>query len=187
MTTANEYKLYNESTAPEGARETLQQAKAKYGFLPNLLGVMAESPSLLKGYLALGDLFDKTSFSNAERQVILLAVSRENKCHYCVAAHSAVAEMTKVPAKVIEALREGHPIPDAKLEALKTFVVKVVSSRGWPAEEDIRAFLDAGYTRRHIFEVILGVGYKTLSNYTNHLAETPLDRPFQAKEWKKAS
>lgn len=183
----NEYKLHDESSAPEAARDALKQAKAKYGFLPNLLAVMAESPALLKGYLALGQLFEGTSFTNAEKQVILLAISQENSCHYCVAAHSAVAEMTKVPAKVIEALREGHPVPEPKLEALRTFVVKVVSSRGWPTEEDIQAFLDAGYTRRHNFEVILGVGYKTLSNYTNHTAETPLDRPFQAKEWKKAS
>lgn len=187
MMTTNEYELHDESTAPEGARESLQQAKARYGFLPNLLAVMAESPALLKGYLALGELFDKASFSNPERQVILLAVSRENGCQYCVAAHSAVAEMTRVPAKVIEALREGHPIPDQKLEALRTFVVRVVSGRGWLGKEDVRAFLEAGYTCRHIFEVILGVGYKTLSNYTNHIAETPLDQPFQAKEWKQAS
>jgi len=181
----NEFQLHDESTAPEGARETLKQAKAKYGFLPNLLAVMSESPALLKGYLVLGEVFDKSSFSNTERQVVLLAVSRENDCRYCVAAHSTVAEMTKVPAKVIESLRQGHPIPDAKLEALRTFVVKVVSSRGWPTDEDIQAFLESGYTRRHILEVVLGVGYKTLSNYTNHIAETPLDQPFQAKEWEK--
>lgn len=182
-----EYELHDESTAPEAARESLKLAKGRYGFLPNLLAVMSESPALLKGYLALGELFDKTAFSNTERQVVLLAASRENGCHYCVAAHSTVAEMAKVPSTVIEALREGHPIADTKLEALRIFVVKVVNSRGWPTEGEIQAFLRAGYTHRHIFDVVLGVGYKTLSNYANHIADTPLDQPFQAKEWKKAS
>ena len=104
-----------------------------------------------------------------------------------MAAHSAAAEMTQVPAPVVAALREGRPLPDEKLEVLRQFVLTVVKSRGWPTGEEVETFLDAGYTRTQIFEVILGVGMKTLSNYTNHMAQTPLDAIFQPKEWKKAS
>lgn len=182
----NDYKLYNESTAPEAARENLKKAKAKYGFLPNLLAVMSESPALLEAYLTLGNLFDQTSFSSTERQVILLTISRENDCRYCVSAHSTVAEMTKVPATVIEAIRQGRSIPDSKLEGLRRFVVEVVNTRGWPSEGTIQAFFNAGYSAKQVFEVVLAVGFKTLSNYTNHIANTPLDAAFQAKEWQKA-
>ncbi len=183
----NDYCLYDEQTAPEGAQETLQQAKHMYGFIPNLLAVMAESPELAKGYAAVSQLFDQTSFSNTEKQVLLLAVSYENECDYCIAAHSTVAEMTHVPPPIVTALREGRPLPVEKLQALRHFVSTVVRSRGWPTSGVVQAFLDAGYTRGHVFEVILGVGLKTLSNYTDHIAQVPLDTAFQPKQWKKAS
>ena len=183
----SDYRLYDEHTAPEGAKETMQQVRRMYGFIPNLMAVMAESPALVKGYATISQIFEQTSFSNTEKQVVLLAVSYENACDYCMAAHSAAAEMTQVPAPVVAALREGRPLPDEKLEVLRQFVLTVVKSRGWPTGEEVETFLDAGYTRTQIFEVILGVGMKTLSNYTNHMAQTPLDAIFQPKEWKEAS
>jgi len=58
-------------------------------------------------------------------------------------------------------------------------------------EDDIEAFLEAGYAKEQILEVILGVSMKTLSNYVNHIAQTPLDTAFAGKAWasehKKAS
>ncbi|MCP9976901.1 hypothetical protein [Actinomadura madurae] len=59
----------------------------------------------------------------------------------------------------------------------------MVSGRGWVEEAEVQAFLDAGYTRRHVMDVILGVGMKTLSNYTNHIAHTPLDPAWADQQW----
>ena len=47
----------------------------------------------------------------------------------------------------------------------------------------MQAFFAAGYTSRHLLEVVLSVGFKTLSNFTNHIAETPLDQNFQSFAW----
>lgn len=55
--------------------------------------------------------------------------------------------------------------------------------RGWPASDDVDQFLAAGYTRENILEVVLVVALKTLSNYINHLADTPLDQQFEAFAW----
>jgi len=174
----SEHRLHTVETAPEEAKPVLQEVAKKYGFTPNLMSVMAESPTLLKGYLALGGLLEASSLSPVEQQVVLLAVSRENGCEYCMAAHSTVASMIKAPQETIAALRDGTPIPDAKLEALRSFTTAVVAERGWVKPEAVQAFFDAGYCRANLLEVILGVGMKTLSNYTNHLAETPLDAAF---------
>ena len=182
-----DYRLYDENTAPEDARPILSQAKRMYGFIPNLMAVMADSPALVEAYATISRLFEQTSFSPTEKQVVLLTISFENECHYCMAAHTAVAEMSGAPAPVIAALRDGRPLPDAKLEALRQFVRRIVTNRGWLDPGEVQAFLEAGYTRTHIFEVLVGVGMKTLSNYTNHIADTPLDTAFQPKEWKKAS
>ena len=181
------YTLYDENSAPEQAQKTLQQAKGKYGFIPNLMATMAESPALVKAYAAIGQIFEETSFTDIEKQLVLLAVSYENTCDYCMAAHSTIAQMVKMPAPIIEALRSGRTIPDKKLEALKQFVTIVVRNRGNVTEDEVEAFLDAGYTRAQMFDVLAGVGMKTLSNYTNHIADTPLDTAFQPKVWKKVS
>ena len=180
------YKVHTVESAPEGARETLASATKAYGFLPNLLGVMAEAPALVKAYRTAVDLFEETSLTPSERQVVLLTVSYENGCEYCVAAHSVIAGMQRVPEAVVQAIRAGQPIGDGKLEALRRFVSAVVLTRGLPSEADTQAFLNAGYGQAQTLEVVLGVGVKTLSNYTNHIAGTPLDQAFAPASWTKA-
>ena len=122
---------HTHETASDEGREVLDAVKTRYGFIPNLLGNMVEAPATAKAYLELGDLLGKTSFSPTEQQVILLSVSRFNECNYCIGAHSAVAEMQKVPVDVVESIRNDEAIADPKLEALRRFTTRVVEQRGW--------------------------------------------------------
>ena len=179
--------IYETANAPSDAKDVLRQVEGKYGFVPNLLGIMAGAPPLLRAYLALTELFDSTSLSPVERQVVLLAASRENECDYCMAAHSVIADMQQLPADVIEAIRDDREIADGKLEALRRFTAETVRTRGRPSDSTRAQFFDAGYTEASALEVILGIGMKTLSNYTNHLAETPLDEPFEGRKWTPAN
>lgn len=93
--------------------------------------------------------------------------------------------MMKVDDAISVALRDETPLPSARLEALRDFTLAVVRNRGNVADADVRAFLDAGYTQRQILEVILGVAQKVMSNYTNHLAQTPVDEPMRAFAWER--
>ncbi len=177
------FDIHTKETAQAESAELLATAEKAYGFIPNLLGVFAESPATLKAYLSIGQIFDESSFSPTERQLVILTTSRLNECHYCIAAHSTVAEMQTVPTDVINAIRNDQPIADSKLEALRTFTTAVVEKRGWVTGDDTEAFLAAGYTKAQILEVILGTSFKTLSNYANHIADTPLDDAFAPKAW----
>ena len=179
----SKFNVHTKETAPTKSAELLGNAEKVFGFIPNLLGVFAESPATLKAYLTIGQIFDESSFSATERQVVALAASRFNECRYCVAAHSVVADLQKVPADVIEAIRNDQPIADSKLEVLRTFTTAVVEKRGWVSDDEIAAFLAAGYSRAQILEVILGISLKTLSSYSNHIADTPLDDAFASKAW----
>lgn len=174
-------------SAPKAALPHLQNAQKAYGFVPNLLSTMAESPALLEGYMTLADIFGKGSLTETERQIILMTNNRLNGCVYCMAAHTSISQMAGVPNDVIEALRNNTPIADQKLEALRSFTAIINESRGWPTEAQIQDFLDAGYTRESVFEVILGTSVKLMSNYTNHVAETPLDDAFAPNAWTAAS
>ncbi len=170
-------------SAPEAARPILEGAQAALGFVPNLYANFAESPELLEAYTTIGGIFDKTPLTPAERQVILLTVSYQNNCDYCMAAHSTIAAMQKVDGHIVTALREGAPLTNPKLEALRTFTALVVEGRGWVKPADAVALVAAGYPKRTVLDVILGVGMKTLSNYTNHIARTPLDQAFEPQAW----
>lgn len=181
--TRTDFQVHDPSTAPADSRPFVEGAQERFGFVPNLIGVFADSPQAIEAYLTVGKLFESTSFSPIEQNVVLLSVSAANSCDYCMAVHTAIANMANVPQDVIEALRSGKPIADPKLQALRAFTQDMTLSRGRPNQESLDAFYSAGYTRRNALEVNLGITMKTLSNYTNHLAETPLDEQFQSFEW----
>ena len=180
----SQYPVHTIESAPDASKPLLEQTKSSYGFIPNLYGVFAESPAAIDAYIKIAGAFAKLSgFDSTEQQVVLLAVSESNECDYCVAAHSKVAEMYGVSGDVVAAIREGRALADPKLEALRAFTAEVVGTRGRPSAEAARRFHDAGYTRQHALSVLVGVAQKTLSNYTNHIADTPLDEAFAAHAW----
>lgn len=179
------FKLHTLDTAPSGSLPILDTANKAMGFIPNLYAHLASSPAALQGYKQLGALFEQSGLTPKEQQVVLLTVSAENGCEYCVAAHSFIARnIIKVADDKIGALRNGQPTGDAKLDALVAFAQAVVRERGWVAEsQELNNFFAAGYTTQHALDVILGVAMKTLSNYTNHLTDTPLDAAFAGEAW----
>ncbi len=179
----NDFTLHTEDTAPEVSKAMMKGIRAKMGFLPNLLAGMAEAPTLLEGYTTLASIFDKSNLSPTERQIILMTNNRLNGCHYCMAAHTTIAQGAKVSADVIESLRNDTPIRDEKLEALRQFAARMNETRGWVDEQDLNDLFAAGYDRQTVLEVILGTSLKVMSNYTNHVAGTPLDEAFQANAW----
>ncbi len=178
-----QFPVHSVDSAPEASKATLAQAGKAFGFVPNLLGVLASAPAAAQAYVTLSGIFNTTSLSDIERQIVLLTVSRENGCDYCLAAHTAGATMAKVPSAVLDAFKAGQPFPDARLDALHRMVQVMVSKRGRPDAEDLDAFLAAGYSSAQLLEIIVGIALKTMSNYTNHVADTPLDAPFRPIAW----
>lgn len=175
-------------TATGKARSLLEEAKRQFGFVPNMYGAMANEPALYESYATAYALFRaECGFTPVEQEVIFLVISRENACHYCVAAHSLLADkMSKVPPEITEAIRENRPIGDTKIRALADFAKAMFDTRGRPSQAAVQAFLAAGYSEKNILGVILAIAVKTLSNYANHLFETPVDAVFASREWKAA-
>jgi len=177
------FTVHTKETAPEGSKPILDGVQQAYGFIPNLMGVFAESPAAIEGYGTFSGILEKSDLSPTEIQIILMTNNRINGCTYCMAAHSTISQMQEVPSDVIDALRSGSALADAKLEALRTFAVKVNENRGHLEPAEIEAFLAAGYTKGNVLEVIMGTALKLMSNYTNHVAKTPVDDAFQHNAW----
>jgi len=178
-------KIHDIETAPEGSKTLLENSQKAYGMIPGLHGVLAASPELLKAYQELHQLFTETSFNNDELTVVWQTINVEHGCHYCVPAHTGIAKMMKVDDAIIDALRNQTPLADAKLEALRTLTLSITRNRGNVSQADLEAFYTAGYGEQQVLEIILGLSQKVISNYTNHIANTPVDEAFQKFAWKK--
>jgi len=178
-------KVYTIESAPEGSKSQLEQSVKSFGMLPGLHGVLAGSPEALKAYKTLHELFSNSSFNAEELTVVWQTINVEHECHYCVPAHTAIANMMKVDPVLSEALRNGEAMPNEKLQALKDTTLSIVRNRGRISDTELEAFYVAGYGERQVLDIILGIAQKTMSNYTNHIANTPVDEPFQKFTWSK--
>ena len=174
----SELTIHTLDSVPPASRQLLQSADQHLGFIPNLYAIMAESPSTLEAYQTLSTLFDKTAFTVIEQQLILLSISRARNCCYCLAAHGTVAKMYKIPQEIINAVYYKQPLKDPRLEALRTFTYTVLKTEGWVEQTALQEFYQAGYQKQHVLEVILGISLKTISNYINHINDTPIDAVF---------
>lgn len=181
-----DFTIHNSETAPEGSKQFINNAQKQFGMVPNLIGLLAESPTAVETYETLSRLFQASSFTPVERNVVWLTIIYENECHYCMAAHTGIAKSEKVGDDVIEALRNDQPLSDPRLQSLREFTRSLVANRGWVDSEEVDEFLGAGFTKENVFDILVGISHKVLSNYSNHLAETPVDRPFQKFTWEKS-
>jgi len=179
----SKFPIITKESASKEQAAVLEKVERAYGFVPNLMGTLVNSAAVADAYLHLSKFFDNTNLNTLERQVVMLEASRRNHCEYCVAAHSVIAGMHRVPEDVIESIRDGSPIDDKQLEALRRFTQEVIEQRGFVTPYTMNRFKQAGYEDKHMLDVILGVAWKTISNYTNHIAATPVDAVFQKAAW----
>lgn len=181
----NDFPSHDLDTAPDASKPLLEKSQKAFGRLPGLHKVLAESPQAYEGYQLLHKLFTETNFNADELTVVWQAINVENECHYCVPAHTGIAKMMKVSDELTEALRSEKPLSSSKLEALRSFTVQMLRQRGNVSEAQIKSFFDAGYGHRAVLDVILGLAQKTMSNYVNHVAQTPVDEVFQPLAWQR--
>ncbi|WP_431301899.1 carboxymuconolactone decarboxylase family protein [Sediminicoccus sp. BL-A-41-H5] len=168
-----QFTVHTQATAPEAAQARLAEVKKAWGFIPTLHGTLAESPVALEAYDTLFGLVAKSSVTPAEQQAAYLAINVLHECEYCTAGHTYLARAAKLDEGAIQALRNGLPIADARLEALRRFAERVVGERGFVGDAAVDAFLAAGFTRENVLEVVTIVATKTISNYVNHITHTP--------------
>lgn len=179
------FPLFDDKTAPEKARPILNKTKEEFKMIPNLERTMALAPALLESYVTCWDLFNNTSLSPIERQIVYQTANFENECDYCVPWHTLLSKQAKMPPEDIEALRNGAKLSNNRYEALRIFTRSLIRTRGKIVRSELNAFVESGYTTEQALEVVLGIAIKTMSNYTNSIAGTPLDDTVKSYQWSK--
>jgi uncharacterized peroxidase-related enzyme len=183
----SQFEIHTIESAPADSAASLRVLEQGLGFVPNLAATMAESPTLIGGFVDLRKTLAGGELTGAEREIVALAVSLENDCDYCVAVHSTFALMQNADEDAVAAARSGGEIEDAKLGALFGFARSLVAKRGHVGTEETQAFLDAGYSRAALFEVVAQVGHTTLANLAHSVSKAPLDEQFMPQAWERAA
>jgi uncharacterized peroxidase-related enzyme len=168
--------LHTLDTAPADSRSFVEKAIANNGFLPNLIGVLANAPVALETYLTVAAINGRASLTLAEREVVQITAARIHGCDFCVAGHTAIAlKKAGQTVETVRALQQGAATGDARLDAVAAFARAVIATRGAVADDDYRSFLAAGYGEQQALEVVLGISLATLCNFSNSLAGTPVN------------
>lgn len=168
--------LIDPATAASPAREMLVAVRGKLGIVPNMTRVMANAPAVLNGYLSFAGALAEGTLDKRLGELIALTVAQANSCDYCLAAHTAIGGMLKVPGADLVAAREARSA-DARTRAILVFARKVTDTRGHVADDDVATLRLAGLTDGEIAEVVAHVALNFFTNLFNSVALTDVDFP----------
>jgi alkylhydroperoxidase family enzyme len=180
------FTLQTIESAPEESRPALQMLESRFGFIPNVMATMANSPVLLNGFAASFDSFHGGTLNECEKQILLLTNAVTIKCPWTVAAHSTFAIEDGVAESEVRAIREGKLPQDRKYAALSALTKALIEKKWNVTEADIEGFTSAGYSKSQILEVVTGVGVSTMAATTTNMAGTPVEGRFKPQAWSAA-
>jgi uncharacterized peroxidase-related enzyme len=178
-----DYTIHTKQSAPQASQEQLAGLEQNIGFIPNLAGTIAGSPTAIEGFLAMQSSLRRSALTGVEREVVGLTTSHANACEYSMAAHSTFALGHGAAADVVAALRAGDELPDARLEALHAFTRELITERGHVSEAEVSALVEAGFGKDDVLDVIAQVAYTTFANLVANVADTPVDEAFAQQAW----
>jgi AhpD family alkylhydroperoxidase len=162
-------------SAPAAARRSMAATQRHLGYLPAATARMAASPQLLDGFGKLSAMFESSTLDPLAREVLVMTIATTNRCHICVAMHTARLTALGADPDLIAGLRTGAPLADGRLEAIRVFTLRVLETAGDVGDEALRVFLASGYTSQNALEVVLGIGTYTMSTLANRLTGAPVD------------
>lgn len=170
--------------APEAAKAGVESAQKNNGFLPNLIALLANAPTALETYQTVSGINARSGLELAEREAVQITAAATHGCGFCVAGHTAIAyKKAGLNEDVVNALRNGSRVPDARLNAVAEFTRAVIRSRGAVEDRELQSFKSAGFSDANAIEVVLGVSLATLCNFTNNLGRPALNPQLEAYAW----
>jgi AhpD family alkylhydroperoxidase len=154
-------------TAPPASRRLMEATAKHLGHVPPTMARLAESPEMLSTFLKASGTFEASTLDPVAQEVVVMTIAVRNGCQVCIAMHSP-----RLPADVVDALKANKSPVDRKLAAIYRFTLALLASTGDVPEEDLEAFLEAGFSHRNALEVVLGIGTYTMSTFANRLVES---------------
>lgn len=166
----------NASTANSETKAVLDVVQNKFGKVPNIFQLMANSPAAVNGYLAFNDALSKGVLSPKLREQIAITVAEVNRCEYCLSAHYAIGKSIGMTDSELEEARLERA-SDEKSNAALTFVRSMLQRKGDITEASVDTLKAVNMSDAEIAEIIANVALNVFTNYFNLYANTEIDFP----------
>ena len=163
---------------PEDMRKRMLAVQEKAGFVPNVFLALAHRPDEWRAFFAYHDaLMEREGgLSKAEREMIVVAVSADNDCHYCVIAHGAILRIRAKNPRIADQVAINYRKADItpKQKAMLDFALKVSRRSGSVGNADFEALRAHGFSDEEIWDI---AGITALFGMSNRMANFLSMRP----------
>jgi uncharacterized peroxidase-related enzyme len=153
---------------PEDIRARILAVQEKSGFVPNVFLTLAYRPDEFRAFFAYHDaLMDKDGgLSKAEREMIVVATSSANQCHYCVVAHGAILRIRAKNPQIADQIAINYRKADItpRQRAMLDFAMKVSVEAEKISEPDFAEIARHGFSENDIWDIAAIAAFFALSN-----------------------
>jgi uncharacterized peroxidase-related enzyme len=153
---------------PEDIRTRILAVQEKSGFVPNVFLTLAYRPDEFRAFFAYHDaLMDKDGgLTKAEREMIVVATSSANQCHYCVIAHGAILRIRAKNPQIADQIAINYRKADItpRQKAMLDFAMKVSTHAQSISEQDFAALADHGFSNDDAWDIAAISAFFALSN-----------------------
>jgi uncharacterized peroxidase-related enzyme len=153
---------------PDDIRDRILAVQEKSGFVPNVFLTLAYRPDEFRAFFAYHDaLMDKDGgLTKAEREMIVVATSSANQCHYCVVAHGAILRIRAKNPQIADQIAINYRKADItpRQKAMLDFAMKVSTEAEKITEQDFADIARHGFSDDDIWDIAAISAFFALSN-----------------------
>lgn len=153
---------------PEDIRTRLLAVQEKSGFIPNVFLTLAYRPDEFRAFFAYHDaLMERDSgLTKAEREMIVVATSSANQCHYCVIAHGAILRIRAKNPQIADQIAVNYRKADItpRQRAMLDFAMKVSKEAQRISDVDFDDIASHGFSNDDIWDIAAISAFFALSN-----------------------
>jgi len=165
------YPVPNLADMPDDLRVRIEAVQEKTGFIPNVFLALAHRPDEFRAFFAYHDaLMEKEEgLTKAEREMVVVAVSALNQCHFCVVAHGAILRIRAKDAKIADQIAVNYRKADItpRQRAMLDFAVKVTEASYGIDDTDRETLYGFGFDDEDIWDI---TGIAAFFGMSNRLA-----------------
>ncbi len=167
------------SELPEDIRQRITEVSDKAGFIPNVFVALSRRPDEFRAFFDYHDalmLKEGGNLSKADREMIVVATSAANSCHYCVIAHGALLRIYSKKPLLADQVAVNFRRADitAREMAILEYAVKVATDSASLTEADKAAVKKHGLDDEDIWDI---AGITAFFGMSNRLANALEMRP----------
>ncbi len=153
---------------PQDLRDRILAVQEKSGFVPNVFLALAHRPAEFRAFFAYHDALmeGEGSLSKAEREMIVVATSGANSCHYCVVAHGAILRIRAKDPRIADQVATNYRKADItpRQRAMLDFAMKVALASHTINEADFAALREHGFSEADAWDIGAIAAFFAMSN-----------------------